>query len=119
MTDPRTGDDAGDREATAGSSPRWLRSPQFVSRRVADEMLLIPIGSRASRPQHRAGDLCALNATGEFLWGLLESPQGVDDLVRNLIDYFDVAHERAREDVEKFVADLRALEAITPVEGMK
>jgi hypothetical protein len=119
MTDPHPGDDVGGREATASNAPRYLRSPQFVSRRVADEMLLIPIGSRASRPQHRAGDLCALNATGEFLWRLLESPQGVDDLVRNLIDYFDVAHERARADVEKFVADLRALEAINPVEGTK
>ena len=95
--------------------PRYIRSNDFISRRVADELLLVPAAVRASRPQHRAGDLCVLNETGEFLWSLLASPQGVDDMVRNLIQSFEVTTERARADVEKFVADLRALEAIHQV----
>ena len=101
----------------SGAGPRYRRSDAFVSRRVADEMLLIPVGTRATHPRHRAGDLCALNETGEYLWSQLASPQGVEDLVRNLIQYFDVDAERARADVERFVADLLALEAIHPVEG--
>jgi hypothetical protein len=98
------------------TEPRYVRSTNFIPRRVADEMLLVPTSMRASRPQHRAGDLCVLNETGEFLWSLLQSPQGVEDMVQNLIQYFDVAPERARGDVEKFVADLHALEAVHQVE---
>ena len=95
---------------------RYQRSETFVSRRVADEMLLIPIAQRSAVPMHRAGELCVLNDTGEFLWTLLSSPQGVEDMVRNLIQYFEVSPERARSDAERFVADLLELEAIHHVE---
>src|SRR5688572_4393244 len=94
------------RDDSASGRARYQRSENFVSRRVADEMLLIPVAQRSAVPKHRAGDLCVLNETGEFLWTELSSPQGVEELVRKLIQYFDVPPERARADAERFIADL-------------
>jgi hypothetical protein len=80
---------------------RYVRSAAFVARRVADEMLLIPTNQRSDRPMTRAGDLCVLNESGEFLWRQLESPRGLEDLVQNLI----------------FVHDLLTLDAVHLIPG--
>ena len=109
-------DASGEVDRAESGHMRYRRSENFVSRRVADEMLLIPVAQRSAVPKHRAGDLCVLNETGEFLWKELSSPQGVEELVRKLIQYFEVPPERARADAERFIADLLALEAIYPVE---
>ena len=53
-----------------------------------------------------------LNGTGRVLWERLGSPATEDDLVRVLLDTYDIDKERATTDVTAFVADLRQRELI-------
>ena len=53
-----------------------------------------------------------LNGTGRVLWERLDHPASEDDLVRVLLDAYDIDKERATTDVAAFVADLRERELI-------
>jgi len=47
---------------------RFVRSPDVVARRIAGEMVLVPIASRTDNPLKRTANFYVLNATGELLW---------------------------------------------------
>ena len=83
-----------------------VRRPGIVARRVAGEMLLIPINARALDTDHRTAEMFVLNPTGERLWQVLEHPSTVDELARNLMEWFEVSEPVARRDVAAFVSAL-------------
>ena len=56
-----------------------------------------------------------LNATGEVLWTAVQRGASADDLVRALCDAFDVDAERARADVDRWIADMSSTRLIEPV----
>ena len=94
------------------ASVRWLRAANVVARRVAGETVLVPLAARADDPEFKGARLYVLNATGEFLWGLLETPQTAAQLARNLTLEFETAEDRAFADVEAFLVALRDIGAV-------
>lgn len=48
-----------------------------------------------------------LNETGAFLWKLLSDGSTVDALCEKLLAEYDVAYDKARLDIENFIATLR------------
>ena len=92
---------------TDGQTARYVRRPGVTARRVAGEMVLIPVDARTVDELHRTAELFVLNATAERLWELLESPISIEDLARNLIDEFEVSAESARVDAAAFIQSLR------------
>lgn len=99
----------------AETAERYVRSSGFVSRRVAGETVLVPVGARSRDPRARAASLYVLNETGEHLWGHLTEARGLEELARNLIVRYEVEPDRARADAEAFVGELVALGAVTRV----
>ena len=75
------------------------RGREVVTRRIADETLIVPIAGGV-------GDLDAiytLNEVGARIWQLLETPTTVERIVDTIRAEFDVAAEDAERDVAAFV----------------
>ena len=92
---------------TESQTARYVRRPGVMARRVAGEMLLVPVNARTVDEAHKTAELFVLNATAERLWELLASPISIEDLARNLIDEFEVSAEVARADAAAFIRSLR------------
>lgn len=84
------------------------RNPDFLLRNVADTLVLVPVGQATDA----FAGMVTLNSTSAFLWEQLENTQTVDSLTQALLDRYDVAEEKAREDVEAFLAALTPTGAI-------
>ena len=97
--------------SASGPAECLRRSSRFVARRVAGELVVVPVlrdeaTSGASLP------FFVLNETGEHLWEALAEPRSTDELVRLLTGLWDVSADRARQDVSAFLEELRALGAV-------
>lgn len=78
------------------------RSENFLLREVADTQVLVPVGEAAIR----FPGMVTLNATGAFIWELLEKEQTLQTLTEALMDRYAVEREQARADAEAFVNKL-------------
>lgn len=96
-------------------SLRWRRADSVIARRVAGEVVLVPLSARASDPEFKGARLYVLNETGEFLWSLLDSPRSSHDLAQNLTLEFEISAGRAQSDVEVFLAALRDIGAVRQI----
>lgn len=75
------------------------RNPDFLLREVADTIVVVPVGpATANFP-----GMITLNATGAYIWELLETEQTVQSLTAALMERYEVAEEKACEDVQRFV----------------
>lgn len=77
-------------------------SSNVVSRVIADEAVVVPIRSGA-------GDLNSIysfNDAGTKLWSMLEGGQTAAQLALYLQQIYGITGERARSDVENFLAEL-------------
>ena len=99
-------------------SPEQLfrRREGVIARRVAGEVLLVPLGVRTVDEGRRTAELFIINETGERLWEWLSVPTPVSELARNLMREFDVSAETASADATAFVASLRELGMLMEVE---
>lgn len=77
--------------------------PGFVVRKIAGETIAIPAGAAA----RELSGLLALNGSGEFLFGLLQSEQTEDTLVQAMLETYDTDPDTARADVAEFLTILR------------
>jgi hypothetical protein len=87
---------------------RWVRNPEFVSRRIGSEVLLIPI-------RQNTGDLesiYTLNVVGARVWELLDGTRTLAEVCDRMVAEFDVAAATVEADVVEFVDKLRGLEAV-------
>lgn len=84
------------------------RNAEFLLREVADTLVVVPVGDAVTD----FPGMITLNATGAYIWELLETEQTVQTLVDALVARYEVAEETARQDVEAFVGRLRSVGAI-------
>lgn len=85
--------------------------PSIVTRKVAGEVILVPVTGRIEEPC-----LYTLDETAAFLWEQLDGQKTGQDLVGALEANFTVEKERAEVDVQTFLEQLQAMNAIRPKE---
>ena len=85
-----------------------IRNPEFIMRSVANKQVLAPVGT-AAESYH---GMLSVNATGAYIWELLEKPQTEETLADALAEKYEVAREITLADVRLFVAKLRKVGAI-------
>lgn len=98
---------------TVALSDVLLRSPRIVSRRIAGELVLVPLVTHGA-------DLDAiynLNAVGAYIWERLDGRASGDAIVADLTGTFEVGAEQAAADYLEFVAQLVDLGAASPAGG--
>jgi hypothetical protein len=92
----------------AGESAKtYRRDPEIVCRRVATEIILVPI-----RHNVREVGLYTLNEVAGFVWDRLDGARPVDALVREVVEEFEVDEQTAREDIEVLLAKLSKIGGI-------
>ena len=84
------------------------RSTDFLLRDVAGTLVIVPVGAAVST----FPGMITLNATGAYIWELLETEQTVQSLTDALVARYEVEKERAQADVEAFLARLRPTGAL-------
>lgn len=75
----------------------------FILRNMGENHLVVPVGS--ATVDFRC--IITLNGSGSFLWEQLQNEKTEDDLVKALLDEYDVAEDIAARDVAAFIEDLR------------
>lgn len=84
------------------------RKQSFLLREVAGKQVVVPLGKAAVD----FPGMLTLNATGVYLWQLLEQEQTENSLVEAVCKRYDVADTLAREDITLFLKKLRSVGAI-------
>jgi hypothetical protein len=88
----------------------YCKDSSMVARRVADEVILVPI-------RQNVGDLqCiyTLNDVGARIWELLDSEGTVADMVSAVTKEYEVEQPKAEADLVDFLAQLESIGAIAP-----
>ncbi len=93
------------------SKKQYFRNEQFISRRIADEFLLVPISNQLS------GDnwLFVLNEVGGRIWELIDRDRSVQQIALLLLEEFDTSSEQLEEDLLSLLGQLQELGAIEAV----
>ncbi len=78
-----------------------------VAARLVDDQALIVLTQR--------GEVLVLNASGTWLWNLLEQARTVHELTTRLATRFRLTEPQASGDVQRFVANLLEVGAIVKV----
>ena len=74
----------------------------FALREIAGDYVIIPTGKTAVG----SDGLITVNEVGADLWEMLQSDVSFEDLVRGILDIYDVDEATAREDIQEFLDTL-------------
>lgn len=88
---------------------QYTRHEHFVFRRIQDEMLLVPIKDNVGD----MGCIYNLNEVGAFIWEHMNGENRLGDIIKMMVEEFDVSSERAKEDLCEFVRQLEEIDAIS------
>ena len=89
----------------------YQKSSSMVARRVADELILVPI-------RQNVGDLQSiytLNEVGARIWELLDNKGTVADMVSSVAEEYEVEQPKAQADLVDFLAQLESIGAIESI----
>lgn len=75
---------------------------EFVLREIAGDYIIIPTGKTVLD----FNGLITVNEVGASLWNMLQEEVSLDDLVRGILNEYDVEEETAREDIQEFLTSL-------------
>lgn len=88
--------------------PTLRQSSSFVSRRIGDEMILVPIR------QHGAEltDIVRLNEVAAFIWEQLGGEVNEEELLQALLSRYEVAADLAAADLKELLRRMGEIGAI-------
>jgi len=91
----------------------FRRNPDFVSRTIAGEIILVPI-------RHRAGELSCiytLNETAALAWSLLDGAHSLEQIRDRILADYEIEPQVAWTDLQQLILQLQevgAIERIAP-----
>lgn len=80
----------------------------FAKREIAGSHIVVPVGKTALE----FNAMITLNESGAFYWDIFQNDITIDEAVKLILEEYEVEEDRARADVEKFVAMLEENELI-------
>ena len=75
----------------------------LILREVAENYIVVAVGEAVKE----FNGLINLNSTGAFLWKILEKGAEEEDLVKALLDEYEIDEETAKNDVSLFVKKIK------------
>ena len=87
----------------------YKKSDSIVSRRIADEFILVPI-------RQNVGDLesiYTLNETAARIWELIDGKMKVGEIREKMVEEFETTPEEAQKDIMEHLRQLEGIKAIT------
>ncbi|MGN1444157.1 MAG: PqqD family protein [Acutalibacteraceae bacterium] len=81
---------------------------ELVLREIMGENMLVPCGKTVFSDN----GLFMLNDVGCFIWKILPAVSDENEIVQRVLDEYDIEPDKAKEDIENFLASLRSFEII-------
>lgn len=89
----------------------FKKNESIVSRKIADEMFLVPIRGNLADMQK----IFSLNPVAEYIWQQLDGERNLEDIREGVLSAFDVSKNEADEDISEFVGKLLEADLINEV----
>lgn len=86
---------------------RYERNPDFVFRKIVDELVLVPIHADVADME----GIYTLNEVGAFIWGRLDGQATLSEVAAAVLEEYDVEPDAISEDVAAFVQELDGIGA--------
>jgi hypothetical protein len=90
---------------------RFERDPAIVTRRIGDEIVLVPVRSSTGA----MSEIFALNETAALVWNALAQPQSVDELSSLMTHEFAIDIGQAQADIAELLDMLIEAQVIREV----
>jgi hypothetical protein len=87
---------------------RYERNPEFIFRRIVDELLLVPVHQEVAD----LDCMYTLNPVGAFIWQQLERPATLAELQAAVEDTYDANPAVLAADLLEFVQGLESAGAV-------
>lgn len=87
---------------------RYERNPEFIFRRIVDELLLVPVHQEVADMDC----MYTLNPVGAFIWQQLEQPATLAELQTAVEDTYDADPKALAADLIEFVQGLESAGAV-------
>ena len=81
---------------------------EFVLREIAGEYILVPIGNSAME----INGMITLNEVGVFIWNKLQDECTREELLKAVLDVFEIDEEKAKSDLDEFLQQLKTANLI-------
>lgn len=81
----------------------FQHTENLVVKEIGDEKVLIPLRSNVADMEQ----IYTLNETAAFIWEQMDGKTNLGQIIRNLVEEYDVDAETARLDVEDFISEMR------------
>ena len=78
---------------------------ELIKREIAGDTILVPVGSGV----YDSNGLFALNELGAFIWDLLPAADGEEDILKAILEEYEVSREQAQGDLQEFLDKLKQL----------
>ncbi len=89
----------------------YRRDESIVSRRIEDEVILVPIRQDVADLE----SIYTLNEVGAYIWEQMDGLRTIADIVALIVDEFEVTEHEAEKDLTEFTQQLSAIGAIIRV----
>ena len=72
---------------------------EYVLRQIGDDYIIVPVGKAALS----FNGMITVNETGAFLWEQLVEGTSKEELLRTMVETYEVTQEEAERDIEEFL----------------
>ena len=81
---------------------------ELIKREIAGDTILVPVGSGV----YDSNGLFALNELASFIWDLLPEADAEEDILKAILEEYEVSREQAQKDLREFLDKLKQLNII-------
>ncbi|MFA5100266.1 MAG: PqqD family protein [Candidatus Omnitrophota bacterium] len=78
----------------------YVRNPDIIFRKIADEFILVPIRQKAVDLK----SVYTLNVTAAFIWELIDGKRSVSLIKDRVAEEFEIGSNQAQDDVSHIVS---------------
>ena len=72
---------------------------EYVLRQIGDDYIIVPVGKAALS----FNGMITVNETGAFLWEQLVEGTNKEELLRTMLETYEVTQEEAERDIDEFL----------------
>lgn len=80
----------------------YKKVEEIVSRRIADEMFIVPIRGRLADMKQ----IFVVPEVAEFIWNHIDGEKTLQGILDEISDAYDVSQKQAEEDLQTFIEEL-------------
>lgn len=77
----------------------------LIKREIAGDTILVPVGTSVVE----SNGLYVLNELGSFIWDILPEVESIDDIIKEVLNVYDIDEVTARCDITDFLTRIKQL----------